>query len=188
MWKAHSPNYCNWKNQYKYYTGCDITANTEAAFNDSTKMRWKFNDHRGNSWFNVWIEPPFFTFFHCLLLFDRCSRMPTAGSNPTDACLSYILANLPKILSHYTLPEWLGQLPAGILSLISFQWNALKCRLTAFPFSRWSWVIYRCFKVFLKINVTVWTTFELGSATVWFLCNMHCDCCFILYSWQQPEI
>lgn len=96
------------------------------------------------------------------------SPVPVPSSNPFIGCLNYTLVNLPKILSQRSLSERLGHLPAGISSLIGFQWNALNCRLEAFPirinetrtfhFNMACWCLWRysCVKVFTEMN-TPWS-------------------------------
>lgn len=122
-------------------------------------MRWNVNDPCGETGLVFLDSFPLFYLqlsFHCCKA-DCClknaSQVPKPGVNPSIGCLNYILVNLPKILSHYTLSEWLGLLPAGISSPIGFQLNALKCRLTAFSISHWCLLTYCCIKVFSEIKM-----------------------------------
>lgn len=71
-----------------------------------------------------------------LLLEKNCTRVPVSSLNPTISSLNY---NWFIHLTQHCVSEKLGHLPAGILSLIGFQWNALKCGLKAFPISVITW-------------------------------------------------
>lgn len=58
-----------------------------------------------------------------LLLGKNFSYVPVPSYNPFIGYLNYTLLHLPKILSQRSLSERLGHSPAGISSLIGFQWN-----------------------------------------------------------------
>lgn len=140
------------------------------------QIRWSFNDACGEvfGWLSVLV--PHRIKADCCL--TKCTYVPLPRLNPTIGSLNYKLVHLPKILSQRSLSEKLGHSPAGTLSLIGFQGNALKCRLKAFL---WSLGMNekRTFYLFSDMLLHQRRMLTGGEATVSIMCSMPCFliCC-----------
>lgn len=140
--------------------------------------------------FLSWFVPNLQLFFRsrktdcCLIKFLSVAN---AKCNPAIGWLNYLLIHLPKIYYTGLSLNGFGPLPAGILSLIAFQWNTLNCRLTAFPIAMITWhewkyallistpyADYSRIRVFIKMNsteVAVRATRRWERQQSYFLCN-----------------